>query len=57
MRMGVWSMARVLRQLIEYYYYYCKNSQEIDDGSEASLSEIADVREPSEFSCITTTQS
>ena len=52
MRMGVWSMARVLRQLIEYYY--CKNSQEIDDGSEASLS---DVREPSEFSCITTTQS
>ena len=22
MRMGAWSMARVLRQRIEYYYYY-----------------------------------
>ena len=25
MRMGAWSMARVLRQLIEYYYYSLKN--------------------------------
>ena len=32
MRMGAWSMACVLRQRIEYYYYYCHWYNYVEDN-------------------------
>ena len=37
MRMGAWSMARVLRQPFEYYYYFTVTHTNSSDVSEIDL--------------------
>ena len=51
MRMGVWSMARVLRQRVECYYYVYDYRSEVHSESIGQVNDTSDICEYYDFRC------